>query len=611
MYELRLVKKKEPVKKSSIKKEFKYTHTNFFSPSNYSFYIDKIISFHDQDITSSCVSDNLLFVSYVDGTIQIISLENYKLLAHFTYHKGCVYSIALDNNLLYSVSSDKTIRCYDLENNKLKYAILAHNNHIYNIFIEGNFFVTSSLDRTIKIWDKENKKLIKEINTENKTAWVVKIKENKIFAGFSDGNIKIWDLNSGELLAENKDHSAGITTFDFYEHYLFSASKDGTIKIYDINDFELKRSVEISKYSINSFAFDDDRLIANLDDKGMKLINYAFEETEVIFTKNFVHSVLNYYSRIISSGNDGIITIINKIPKYNNYNIDLNFEEPKKSPFETELEYQNRKNDDYNIFIARLLSYDYINIGEVEILPENYDINTSNFNIKVKITADKIQNFSNLPKVFNTTIQLSPDEAKSLATKTIRELYIQYFHEKDLDFKIFINDNHKKYILDKIQKESKKEKFSISKDRLHVNKLEKTISSEKMTNIPKHSCNTIDISDTFRNPFEEYDAFYKRVCNKLIKYQDINIGKIELLAEKYDLENELFPLDVNITCDKILNIINIDKQYISNIKIDRFTAKKVADINRKNNLYIKFLINENKLFFEIFTVILGQKYFIK
>jgi len=582
-----------------------------FTPSNYNLEYDETISFCNDEIMCSFVYNNLLILGYSDGKIQIINIDNYELEKTLEYHKGCVYSLFVDNDELFSVSADKTIRCYDLEKNKLKYSILAHNNQIYSIFVKDNYFVTSSLDRTIKIWDRENKKILSQIITGEKTAWSLIIKDDKVYSGFSDGSIKIWELSSGRLLFGLHEHEAGITNIIRKENHFISSSKDGKIKIYDNdNNLTLIKNIDVSKYQVGNIFFDSGNLISISDDKAIKVFDSNYQEINSLSLKNSFSNIVSTFDKIICSGNDGKINIINKIPKYSCENIDLNFNIPKKSPFDTKEEYDEKRNYEYNKFLEKIIAYDYIKIGHVEIIPENYDIDNLSFKIKVKVTCIKVKVFSKILDSFFANLKISPEEAKNISKKTVRNLYIKYSFGEKLTYELIINDGYKKYILEIDNKIEKKDKFDLSKDRLKINKIIYDLPYKIAQSISKNTCNNIDISDTFRNPFENTNDFYKRISNKLLNYKEINIGKIDLISEEYSIEKEVFPIKILVTCEKILNIINLDKKYDSFIKIDRFSAKALYEENAQTNLYICFLIQDNKLYFELFIYFDNKKFFV-
>lgn len=609
MYELRLVKKHQEKEIITEEKE----ENSFFEPLEFFFDVYKSENYHNSDIMCLATSKNTLAIGYEDGLIHIFDLEKQLLINTLTYHKSCVYSLDIYKDELFSVSSDKTIRCYNITQNKLIYSILAHNNHIYNIKNTEHSFFTASIDKTIKAWDKKSKKILYQINTDEKSAWNLLIKNNRIYSAFSDGSIKVWDLTNGRFLFECKNHGQSITSFVNHNNTIISASKDGMINIHKAETLELTNSFKAHNSSIWSMCISGNKLLSCSEDKFLKIWNLNdFTLEKDINTKIELLAITNTYNKVIVAGTKGNLFFAKKLPKYNANNINFEFEKVEKSPFETSIEYETKKANSYKLFIKRIIAYDYIEIGKAEILPEHYDLEKQLLPIKVKINSHVIEVFSKIPKHFTSLLRINVNEAKNLAKTIFKPVYIKYSLDKDfnLTYKLFI-ENLTLYQLniDKHTEFLEKNKHDLKKDRLKINPYEITNYSHEYLNKSFNTCNSIDISDTFRNPFENNNVFFERVSKKLLNYKEIQIGKVNLISNNYDLKKKHFPVILTISCEKILNLINGKLNYTSYFIVDRTIAKKIYEYGSTHNLYINFVVNEGKLFFEFSTIFEGIKYY--
>lgn len=609
MYELRLVKKQIS---ESVLTESKEQHS-FFEPTEFFLDVYKNENFHPSDIMCLAISKNLLAIGYQDGLIKLFDLEKQVLINTLAYHKLCVYALDIYNDELFSVSSDKTIRCYNLTNNKLMYGILAHNNHIYNIKNTEDTFFTSSIDKTIKAWDKKTKKILFQINTGEKSAWNLLIKNQKLYSAFSDGSIKVWDILKGSFLFECKNHEQSITSFIEYNNTIISASKDGVINIHKADNLELINSFKAHNSTIWSMCVSGDKLISCSEDRFLKTWNLLdFTLEKAINLKNDLLAVSNTYNKIIVAGANGNLFFVKKLPKYNSHNINFEVDKVEKSPFETPIEYEHKKELAYKDFIKRVIAYDYIEIGKVELLAEQYDIEKQLLPIKAKINSHIIEIFSKTPKHFTSLLNINPHEAKKLTKEIFKNLYIKYFidSEFNLNYKLFIEDNILYELKIELNNEVlDKNKHDLKKDRLKINQNEIKESNTEYLTKPFNNCNSIDISDTFRNPFENTEDFFRRVSNKLLNYKEIQIGKVTLISSKYDLEKKHFPVILAINCEKILNLINGKLSHNSFFIVDRTIAKKIYEHSSTHNLYINFVVKEGKLFFEFSLIFESKKYY--
>lgn len=641
MDELRIVTKnsKTNVEKDIINYDYSKNLSNdMYNPYNYSIESYKSIKAHDSDILSTVIYNNYLITGSSDKTIKIWDLDSFKLINTLIAHTGGVYSLVLQNNKLISSSTDKTIRIWDLDNFKLLTSILAHENQIYCLYCKDNFLISSSLDKTIKIWNIEAKKLIGVINTDL-SAWAITIYDNKIIAGFSDGSLKVFNLANGNLLISAKEHTEAITQIKIYRNKIYTSSKDKTIKTWNIENLALLENINNLKHVIWDFFIDENYIVTSGDDKNLKVYDINLKKIiqSLSAHSDWVSHVLHHDNKVFSFSGDGMYKIWKKIPIFNCENIDISIEELDKSPFETDEEFKKRITENYIKLAKKIIDYDYISIGSVRLLVDEYDFASNNLPVYLNINCEKIIKLSDLEKKYKSFILISKDKAQKLyENNSVINLYIKYYFENNgLRYELSIISVDEKYIISPnyIKLESIPEKkSSVKQDRLDIKINKPETHKDKALYVSEHDCNSIILSDTFKKPFEDFNDFEIRVKHKLINYRYIHCGKITLMADKYTIADEKFPIKCSFTCDKLLNIISLlpeesqdsidiksqSKQLIplkkydfySFILIDRYNAKKLYDLSANYNLYINFTEKNEKLYFELFILFDNERYFI-
>ncbi|MFN8577048.1 MAG: WD40 repeat domain-containing protein [Candidatus Sericytochromatia bacterium] len=641
MDELRIITKKIIKENNKSLSEYKekslIDNNNLYKPKKYELFPFKEIKAHASDILSGILFKNYIITGSSDKTICLWDSENFDLINTLNGHSGAVYSLAIWNNYLVSSSTDKTIRIWDIENFKLLTTILAHQNQIYSIYCKDNILISSSLDKTIKVWDILNKKLLGVINIDS-SAWAILIYNNRIFAGLSDGSLRIYDINTLSLLSLYKEHSEAITQIKIFDNKIYTSSKDKTLKVWNIETFDLENTIE-DKQVIWSFLLDKNKCIIGGDDKTLRLFDLNDKKnTQTINAHtDWISQIISINEKIISFSGDSKFKVWFKKPIYNCENIDFDIKSIDKSPFETEDEFNNRKIDVYLDLANKIIDYDYISIGTAKLISSDYNFDTRILPIIVDIKCDKIIKLSKLDKNFKSYIIIEKKDAQNLSElNNIINVYIKYYSEKNnIRYELCILDFNKKYLISPnyIRAESNNiKKVEVKKDRLDIKINKPNFYNDKALYIPEHDCNSIILSDTFRKAFEDYNEFEKRVKDKLLNYKYINCGKIELLADKYSINDKKFPIKSIFTCDKLLNIISLlpennnhlinsesksnqvmslnKYEFYSFIIIDRYEAKNLYENSRTQNLYLSFIENLDKLYFELFIIFNGQRYFI-
>ncbi len=80
-------------------------------------------------------------------------------------------------------------------------------------------------------------------------------------------------------------------------------------------------------------------------------------------------------------------------------------------------------------------------------------------------------------------------------------------------------------------------------------------------------------------------------------------------AAKWD-EEEIFPVQVNVSYEKIINLVSLKKEFISYCRIDRYKAREIYEKSKNYNLYISFMEKDNTLFYRLMLIYNETKYFL-
>lgn len=618
MDELRIVNKKKVTKKT-VTSLLKVGHParNIYNPRVFNCKLFSTLRGHQGDVLSLTITENKIISGSQDKTIKIWDLNTAKLLHTLSGHNSGIYSLAVSNNRLVSSSADRTIKIWDLNSNELMVTLLGHNSHVYSLSASNDKFASASLDKTIKIWDFETKKIYKIIQTGESSALSICIYNDKLIGGLGDGTIKIWEINSGRLLTSYQENNESITSVCVSNGVIISGSKDKTIRIWDLETLELINTLYGHKAPVWTVTVDTGIIISGSDDKTVKLWNLgngSLIETLKGHT-DWVSCVAARESSILSASGDSTINIWTKIPVHNCNSIDFSGQVEERSPFDTDKDFAQKQQNILWQFYNKLDGYDYINIGKVELLGDEYTYENNIFPVKINISCEKVLKFSKLSKSSFSSIVIDHLSAEQIFKNSrFQDLYIRYFldnqvlkyelsviygcHKYNIDLKLVVPDKN-----EPPKKDLKTDRLKISKGKSELTKI---TFNEQLT----HDCNTIDTTDTFKSPFEANEDFGKRIRIKLINYRHINIGKVELIAEQYDIGKSIFPMKIFITCDKILNISDLEKHFRANIIIDRYQAKDLYEKSKSHPLFINFYEIGNILYYDLSIIFQNIKYFI-
>lgn len=622
MHELRIIRKKSEKKyseKKLIKEGFSKRDLTYFEPENYFCRLKENINFPDTSVLNFLYHEGNLVTACDDKTIKIWDIENKKVLNVLQSHQSAIYSLCINEDILISSSSDRTLKFWEVDSWNLLGTILGHSSHVYSVITFDNIFISASIDKTIKIWDFNTKKLLKVINTGENSALSIARCQNKLFAGLSDGTIQVWDINTGGFLLSVKEHTESVNAVFSDGNIVISGSKDKSIKIWD-SELNLINTLKGHNSGIWTLFIDKNKLISGGDDKTVRI--WDIDSARLLSTmdghKDWVSCVTSERGLLFSSDASGMIKIWIKMPSYNLDNIEIFNPKIEKSPFETDSEFYKKQETQKKDYLKKLISYDYIGVGKLEILVNDYDFENDCLPVSCKLSSEKLISFTpELSRYFKSKIKISVKEAEIIYKKsTMHDFYIRFYFENEiLKYEMALAYENIKYNIDlnieNIQINNlNKSLTNIKTARLNIKSVLFSSPSEECDIKPIHNCNSIDTTDTFKSPFESLEKFEQRVKEKFLEYGDINIGNIELSSEQYSIDKMIFPLKVNISCDKILNIAELKKEFNSSIIIERYKAKNLFEKSKKHYLYIKFFETEKGLFFRLSIIFEGVRYFL-
>ncbi|GIW22318.1 MAG: hypothetical protein KatS3mg068_1325 [Candidatus Sericytochromatia bacterium] len=588
-----------------IKRKNKYKKNFLSSSGNYENLIKVFTLSLEENILLSkkdilcCLNykDNII-IGTEDGTIKIYNINLNNLYTFESAHNSSIYSLIILDGKLLSCSSDRTIKVWDIENKKLLLTFLGHENHVYGLHkITENIFISYSLDRTIKMWDLNLKKIIKVIKNLESSPMCLDNTKEFIFVGLGNGNINIYELKTFKLINQFQAHNETINSIAISDKYIFSAGRDRYIKIWD-DEFNLSKEILAHKSVIWKLLIDSSRLISVSDDKQIKLWDLNnFDNVDTLQVhSDWVSDLCSDGKNIYTVSGDGTLSILNKIPYYDCSKINLEKEKIEKSPFETLEEYQNKVNSIEKEFENRIINYEYINIGNIELIFDSYNLQDNSIQVKAYITCDKFLKYFQIKKELLTIIKIDLELAKEIyKLKTQLHLYVRFF--KITDYKFYLIFKSNLIELDFKNQVLEEEKLlGIKTARLQIKPLKPDEKSLKL-NIALKDGNLLNLGDTFKTPFETYEEFILRMKEKFIKKEAYIIGKADFSAINYSIENNSFSFIGNITVEKILNIIDFQKTFHGQIFIEKNKAKSLFENNKIQNLYIQFIENSKNIYF--------------
>ena len=189
---------------------------------------------------SSCTK--YLVIGTIDGIVQCLSIESWKVMFTFEGHKGAIMALHLGPGLqkIFSACSGGILRVWSRDNTSV-----LMNNH------DGisSLYVTKSLDRAIcgcdsgkaRIWDLHSGACLKVLNGHMGQINCVTMspEEDTILTSSSDGTTIAWNQDSGEIMRVLEGHSGSVLSLALTKkgRFAVTGSEDSSLRVWDFSAF--------------------------------------------------------------------------------------------------------------------------------------------------------------------------------------------------------------------------------------------------------------------------------------------------------------------------------------------------------------------------------------
>lgn len=384
--------------------------------------------------------------------------------------------------------------------------------------------------------------------------------KNYFISGSSDKTIKIFDIYTSNLIHTFDNHNGAIHNLCVWDDKLVSVSSDKTIKIWNLEYFKLECTILAHTNHIYSISGEDNFFVTSALDKTIKTWNLKERKLlKVIKTGEYTAwKVLKHKDLIFAGFSDGSLAI------YDFYSGEQKFISKIHNDSITNIKYQNGL-----------------------IFTSSKDKTIKIFNLS-KLDIENTINFHN-SSIWDIFIQ----------NKTL----ISCSDDKTLKL-IDINNN--------------KEKQSISLSSQWLSSLisikNKVITSSGdgylyiFDKLPEYNCNNInlDIETRSKSPFETQEEFdkikiklIKDFYEKITNYEYIQIGKVELIENTYNLETKVLRCKLLLNCNKINDLSNLKKDLYGFVEINTKDIQKILSKSYLFDLYIKYKIIESELKYDL------------
>ena len=187
------------------------------------------------------VDANLVFKEYLNGSLQLIALDDMRVKANLKKPVGEVVSLELiDNERLAIGSSDGAIQVWHFTRGLQRTLVSAgHQTAVMSLKTLANSrqLASGAADGTVTVWNLDNGECVRRLVGHSGSVLALETVNGDLLAsGSSDRTIRVWDLKRGRCTAVLAEHSGGVTCLKRMkgENRLASGSMDKTIKVWDL-----------------------------------------------------------------------------------------------------------------------------------------------------------------------------------------------------------------------------------------------------------------------------------------------------------------------------------------------------------------------------------------
>lgn len=252
----------------------------------------KIIKPVSSSVYNLHINENLLFIAYRSGLIEVFSLTELRLLKRLEKHIKSVFDIASipHKKEIISVGEDGLVNIWSLESLEHLYQFQAVNTTIRAIAISNDEkeIALGCKDNVIRIYNTYDYSLKQELRGHTRPITSLKYhpEQEQLLSGSRDAQLKVWDLKTYQEEKSIAAHLFTIYGIEFHPvlPYLATASQDKSIKIWDSKEYRLVKILSLEKngmghtHSVNKITWSEDGryLVSTGDDK--KVIVWTFDE---------------------------------------------------------------------------------------------------------------------------------------------------------------------------------------------------------------------------------------------------------------------------------------------------------------------------------------------
>jgi len=244
--------------------------------------------------------DNRLVVSFIDGSIAIWDLKNYKKLYDLRKHQWDVRALAISGNRLFTGSDDYTLKMWDIRNGKLLKSLKnAHDGSINCLIIYKNMLISAGDDGYIFVRDIASGKLLHILKGHKKGVTKLKINRDILVSASKDRTLILWNLHTFNKIKQLRGHSKAILSIDINDENIVTGAMDYKIRIWGYNE-ALQNQGEIDETKLAKYD-----LIKSMDLSNDTITDISQTENEIVFsTKGYIffyNNVTYKFSRSYST----------------------------------------------------------------------------------------------------------------------------------------------------------------------------------------------------------------------------------------------------------------------------------------------------------------------
>lgn len=223
--------------------------------------------------------NSIAMSSYSDSIIVIWDINKERVILSVNCGDFTSYAINPNGKTIASVNRDNTIHIWDIKSGKKIKTLKGHTAVVNCISYnnDGNMLVSSSEDKTIRIWDITEGTTINSFQDNTATFRSVRFSPDckRIVSTANNGNIRLWDVkpsvDNNRIINKETGNITSIKFFSNNTKIATSSNGENEIKIWDLDNLVIKHRLKVENYSPQFAISSNDKYIAIIDDKKIKV----------------------------------------------------------------------------------------------------------------------------------------------------------------------------------------------------------------------------------------------------------------------------------------------------------------------------------------------------